>query len=252
MKLLGGKSNVPFDTREGWLGAATDKLRAYFASLDYELPGKIAFAVPLKIRFAVAFPSTGKKGKRQGETWAPGADDGYYEIYLRADLATPAAVLAELTKQLVHAALPPDNQHGKLFRDAAMIVGFKPPMRETTPGKPLQDFLAVIAEDLGPLPHDPLNINGAPLLAIAPAAATPLNLPRKQTARQLKAECAECEQAGKPYLVRISATTARELGPSLCPTHKASLHVHWPKDDPEAVQQDQPAKEIVERVSEGV
>ena len=110
----------------------------------------------------------------------------------------------------------------------------------------------MIAEDLGPLPHDPLNIDGAPLLAIAPAAATPLNLPRKQTARQLKAECADCEQAGKPYLVRISATTARELGPPLCPTHKAPLHVHWPKDEPEAVEQGQPAKEVVERVPEAV
>ena len=41
--------------REGWLRAATAELGPYFASVGYPLPDDI--------RFAIAFTSTGRKGK---------------------------------------------------------------------------------------------------------------------------------------------------------------------------------------------
>jgi hypothetical protein len=51
------KSNS-HDTREAWLRAATNELRPYFASCGMDLSEKL--------RFAIAFTSTGRKGTRRG------------------------------------------------------------------------------------------------------------------------------------------------------------------------------------------
>jgi len=50
------------NSRETWLRAAANELRPYFDSCGYQLPENI--------RFAIAFPSTGRKGKRVGEALA--------------------------------------------------------------------------------------------------------------------------------------------------------------------------------------
>jgi hypothetical protein len=110
------------DTREAWLRAATNESRPYFKSCGYELPENI--------RFAIAFPSTGRKGKRVGECWHSSTSaDSAYEIFIRADLWKPDEVLAVLTKELVHTLLPPDAGHGQLFKVAAMRIGLEGPMR---------------------------------------------------------------------------------------------------------------------------
>ena len=49
------------DLRESWLRAAVNLLRPYFVDIGYPLPDHI--------RTAIAFPSTGRKGKRLGECW---------------------------------------------------------------------------------------------------------------------------------------------------------------------------------------
>ena len=49
------------DLRESWLRAAVNLLRPYFTDIGYPLPENI--------RVAIAFPSTGRKGKRLGECW---------------------------------------------------------------------------------------------------------------------------------------------------------------------------------------
>lgn len=49
------------DTRESWLRSATNELRSFF-----ELCG---YPIPPNIRFAIAFPSSGRHGKRVGECW---------------------------------------------------------------------------------------------------------------------------------------------------------------------------------------
>ena len=84
-----------FDLREAWLRAATSELRPYFAS--------VGFPLAENIRFAIAFLSTGRKGKRVGECWhSSTSDDSHYEIFIRADLAEPIDVLGVLAKELVH------------------------------------------------------------------------------------------------------------------------------------------------------
>ena len=101
-----GKVNE-HDTRESWLRAATNLLRDHFAVSGYPLPEKI--------RFAIAFPSTGRHGSRVGECWHSSTSaDGHFEIIIRADLADPIEVLGTLSYELVHAVLPADAGHETL------------------------------------------------------------------------------------------------------------------------------------------
>ena len=210
------------DLRESWLRAAATELRPYFASVGYKLPDDI--------RFAIAFPSTGRKSKRLGECWhSASSADGHYEIFLRADLFEPVEVLGVLIKELVHTALPADAGHGKLFKAAALKVGLQGPMRNAAPGVLLQNRLSEIAATLGPLPHARLNIEDAPLVAVAPAPAAALDRPKKQRARMLKAECAG---EGCGYTVRVAAKWVRDIGPPQCPKHGA-MAVDLPADEPE-------------------
>ncbi len=204
------------NSRESWLRAAADELRPYFASCGLNLPDKI--------RYAIAFPSTGRKGNRVGECWhSANSDDAHYEIFIRSDLAEPLWVLGVLVKELVHTALPVDAGHGKAFKAAAIKVGLQGPMRRAKPGVLLQSRLTELAATLGPLPHAGLHINEAPLTAIAVA----VDRPKKQRARMLKAEC-QVPECG--YVVRVAAKPAREIGPPHCPKHGA-MRVEFPADD---------------------
>lgn len=201
--------NTPnaYDSREGWLRAGANELRSYFESCGLPLPEKI--------RYAIAFTSTGRKSKRVGECWhSATSDDASYEIFIRADLAEPIEVLSVLVKELVHTALPAGVGHGKQFRDAAIKIGLQPPMRDARPGVLLKARLVDLATMLGPLPHASLHVDQTPLTAVAVA----LDRPKKQRARMLKAECMF---DGCGYLVRVAAQPVRDKGPPHCPAHGA-------------------------------
>jgi len=111
------KSNY-YDSRESWLRAATNELRPYFVDCGYPLPDKI--------RFAIGFPSTGRKGNRVGECWHSSTSaDEHFEIFIRADFAEPGKVLGVLVHELVHVVVPIEAKHGKLYRAAALKIGLK-------------------------------------------------------------------------------------------------------------------------------
>ena len=198
------KSNY-HDSRESWLRAATDELRPYFQRCGYPLPGKI--------RFAIAFPSTGRKGNRVGECWHSSTSaDEHYEIFIRADLSEPEKVLGVLVHELVHAVVPVDARHGKHYRAAALKIGLQGKMVHALPGELLQKRLDDLAATLGPLPHARLNIErGADNRG-------PADREKKQSARMLKAEC---EVEGCGYVVRVAASHVRNIGPPHCPKHGA-------------------------------
>ena len=201
--------------REGWLRAATAGLREYFASVGYPLPDDI--------RFAIAFTSTGRRGKRVGECWHSSASgDARYEIFIRADLADPVDVLGVLMKELLHTALPVDAGHGRLFKDAALKVGLLPPLRTATPNALLKAKLEELAATLGPLPHAKLDISQDPLIAVGIA----IDRPKKQKARLLRAQCTN-EECG--YTLRVPLKWVREPGPPHCPLHGA-MTVEIPPD----------------------
>jgi hypothetical protein len=204
------KGSNLFDTREAWLRAAASELRQHFKSCGYELAENI--------RYAIAFPSTGRKGKRVGECWhCSSSADSSYEIFIRADLSDPEQVLAVQTKELVHTLLPTDAGHGKLFKTAATRIGLEGPMREAKPGPLLKDRLAVIAVGLGPLPHARLNLEQLPMTT---RGTVIVDAPKKQATRYRKAECMD-KDCG--FTVRVTASHVRNIGPPHCPRHGAMV-----------------------------
>jgi hypothetical protein len=213
MKQTNGKGNV-HDTRESWLRSATDMMRPHFESCGYSIPSNI--------RFAIAFPSTGRRGARVGECWhADTSEDGNFELIIRADIAEPVEVLGVLVHELVHAVIPVDAGHGKLYREAAIKIGLTGKMREAMPNGLLRDKLLTVAEALGPLPHARLNIERGR------DNKGPADRAKKQGTRMLKASC---KDESCPYVVRVAATPAREIGPPHCPKH-GEMTVEWPEDE---------------------
>src|SRR3954453_8995059 len=199
------KASNYHDTRESWLRAATTELRPSFLAQGFPLPDKI--------RFAIGFPSTGRKGNRVGECWhASTSADEHFEIFIRADLSEPEKVLGVLVHELVHAVVPIDVKHGKKYRNAAVKIGLQGKMVHAMPGILLQKRLDDLAASLGPLPHARLNIErGADNRG-------PADRPKKQGTRMLKAEC---EVDGHGYIVRVAAKQVKEVGPPHCPKHSA-------------------------------
>jgi len=123
----------------------------------------------------------------------------------------------------VHAIVPIDAGHGKLYKAAALKIGLEGKMRHAMPGLLLRNRLAEIATALGPLPHARLNIErGADNRGPADRA-------RKQGTRLLKAECSG---EGCGYTVRITAKWVRGIGAPHCPMHGA-MAVDLPPDDPD-------------------
>jgi hypothetical protein len=87
--------NKGFTSREAWLSAAADILATDFRGAGYQIP---------RMRFAIAFPSTGRFGKRVGECWSDSASaDATHEIFIRADQHDPVDVLSIQTTRLLKA-----------------------------------------------------------------------------------------------------------------------------------------------------
>ncbi len=216
------KTENTHTTRESWLRSATDQLRPYFQKFDYTLPEKI--------RLAIAFPSSGKRGKVIGECWHPVAsEDQHFEIIIRADVADPYEVLSVLVQQLIRTLLPPTAKYGKDFKSIARRIGLEGKMREAEPGPILRERLNDLAANLGPLPHGKLNFMGL------------ANAPKKQQARMFKAECPICD-----YLIRLSAKNVMK-GLPVCPVDAA--HGAFVCDLPDGDEEIVPPKDEQENIT---
>jgi hypothetical protein len=181
----------PHTTREAWLCAAANSLAIDFADAGYTTP---------RMRFAIAFPSTGRFGKRVGECWSDSASgDSTHEIFIRADQQEPVEVLGILVHEIVHAVVGADAKHGLPFKRCALAVGLLGPMRHTRLSPALIVRLTNVAARLGPLPH----------------AALDWSKRKKQATRLLKAHC-PCE-----YTVRVARSWVERVGPPHCPLHGA-------------------------------
>jgi hypothetical protein len=208
------KSPNAHDSRETWLREATVELRPYYASVGYPLPENI--------RFAIAFPSTGRNGNRLGECWHFSTSaDGTFEIIIRADQSDPLEVLGVLAHELVHAVLPADAGHGKLFRHAAIRIGLEGPMRHAMPNTMLREKLTTITARLGPLPHAKLNI------ALG-RTGQPADRARKQGTRLLRVEC---PAPGCDYNLRGVKRWVVDVQPPPCPFGHGKLIVILPTGD---------------------
>src|SRR5215831_1079690 len=101
-------------SREAWLRAAAVELASDFDAAGYRMP---------RMRFAIAFPSTGRFGKRVGECWPDShSRDQTHEIFIRADQSDPVEVLAILVHEIAHAVVGAEAKHGLLFKRCALAV----------------------------------------------------------------------------------------------------------------------------------
>ncbi len=140
------------------------------------------------------------------------------------------ATAPNLLHELIHAVLPVDAGHGKLYKEAAIKIGLEGKMRHALPNQLLRPRLVALAESLGALPHARLNIDRG-------RDNRPADQPKKQRTRLLKAECGG---EGCGYTVRITAKWVNDIGAPLCPKHGA-MTVDRPEGD-----------EVVEPVTESV
>ena len=181
--------------RETWLEQVAQRMEPWFGSLP-------------PLRFAIGFPSTGKRGKRIGECWDGSAsEDGRFEVLIRPDLADPVEVAAVLAHELVHAAVGCEVGHKGPFRKVATYIGLEGKMTATVPGETFKRSIAPILAEVGPLPHARLRFGMS-------------SGPKKQTARLVKAYCPECG-----YTVRVTRKWLDSAGAPLCPEHLAPLTV---------------------------
>ena len=201
-------------TREAWLNFVAGELaRTVFAAAGATVPGKV--------RIAVAFPSTGNKGKRIGECWdASASADGHFEIMIRPDVADPTEAAAILAHELVHSAVGIPAGHGPAFRKLALAIGLEGRMKSTTAGPQFLAAVAPILSAAGPLPHARLDWAGIS------------TKPKKQSTRLIKCECAECG-----YIVRTAAKWIEEKGPPHCPEH-GPMQADLP-EEPDPVPEDE-------------
>ena len=159
-------------TREGWLQAAVDLIRT-----DMRVARNVD--VPL-VQVSCSWPGGGSPAKRIGECWPRKASAaGVNEIFISPKIEDPVKVVLTLTHELVHAV--DDCEHG--HKGAFVAIG----RRMGLEGKPTQmmppeTWAAAIVEDL-------VRLHGAfPHRKVDKAQSGQ----KKQTGRQLKAECMDC------------------------------------------------------------
>ena len=203
------------DNREAWLNAVACGMAPLFEAMGAPLPDRI--------RVAIGFTSTGRKGRSIGECWDNRRSaDGHFEIFIRPDLAhapdaMPMQIAAILAHELVHAAVGIAAGHGKAFKRIAVGLGLAGPMRATTPGEGFVAVATPILDTVGALPHVRLDSGGQS------------TAPKKQTTRLLKCECGTCG-----YTVRTARKWLDRAGAPLCPAPDHGIMRHDPLDDDNA------------------
>jgi hypothetical protein len=182
-------------TREEWLLAMTEELRADFEAIGAPLPKNI--------RMSVGFTSKGARSKSIGQCWAAEASaDSVHSIFISPVLDSQLRIGDVLVHELVHAAAPAGAKHGPKFRKIAEAMGLTGKMSATVAAPRLVARLQEIIDKVGDMPHAALN-SGLPV-------------EKKQTTRLLKACCPECG-----YTVRVAAKWVNEAGAPHCPAHGA-------------------------------
>lgn len=165
--------------------------------------------VPDTVRISIGMPF--RSGRETiGQCWHKSAsEDGSAEVFVSPVLKDGETILGVLVHELIHAALPDGEGHGKTFGKYARAVGLEGKLTAISVGEALKVPFAGFLADNGPYP-------GA---AINPAAAGG----KKQGTRMLKASCKTCE-----YTVRLTkkwAVVALPLCPNpACPDHGTTLY----------------------------
>jgi len=178
--------------REDWLNRVALELLPEFAKMGVE-------TYP-KFRVSCGFPSTGRRGKRIGEAWAPEASkDATHEIFIHPSIDDGVEVAAILAHELAHVVAGIPAKHGPSFKRLIKPLGLEGRACATVPGEGFKGIIAPILEQVGPYPHGALE--GAAISTRGP----------KQSTRMIKVKCDLCG-----YTLRGSRTWLT-LGVPSCP-----------------------------------
>lgn len=153
-----------------------------------------------KFRVSCGFPSTGKRGRRIGECWAPSSSaDATHEIFIHPSEADPVQVAAILTHELAHVVAGIPAKHGPAFKRLITPLGLEGRACATVPGESFKQLIAPILTQAGVYPHASLVSGG-----ISTRGPT-------QTTRMKKVICGDCG-----YTVRTTQKWL-EIGTPVCP-----------------------------------
>lgn len=134
-----GARQTHVSERTLWLARGQAELRTYLSSLGLEAPRPVMVAggaTDARHVLGQCYPS-----------------DQHPPVIVVSDRITKGSTaLGVLLHELIHAALPEDEEHGPAFRAWARCVGLIGPVGATKPGPRLLPKLAVIQKRIGPLP----------------------------------------------------------------------------------------------------
>jgi hypothetical protein len=162
--------------REAWLQQATAILRPWFTELGLTVP---------EVKVSVGFSNSGGT-KVIGVCFHPEASkDGVHQLFIHPNQDELVQVVAVLTHELLHAALPRGTGHRGRFPHMAkaLLLDGKP-----TATVPSAEFEAKVMELFAAMPK-------------YPHAALRVGEGKKQSTRQLKVWCPDDD-----YIVRMSQT----------------------------------------------
>jgi hypothetical protein len=185
--------------REAWLVAVSGLLLPSFQKVagitDYP-----------KFRVSCGFPSTGKRGKRIGECWAPvNSKDAFHEVFIHPGQDDPLEVAAILAHEIAHVVAGIPAKHGPEFKKLIKPLGLEGRACATVPGDGFKTLIAPILQQVGAYPH------GALTTGISTKGPT-------QTTRMIKVHCPGCG-----YTLR---TTMKWIltGVPVCPSEDCDNH----------------------------
>jgi hypothetical protein len=175
-------------TREEWLQAGINGLKAMFAEIGETVPD---------VYVSVGFPKGSRgKGKAIGQCHPSAlSGDEKAHIFIHPMLTESARVLDVLAHEMIHALDNCESGHKGRFAKVAKAFGLEGKMTATVAGAELTERLNVLIALLGEYPHATLAESG-----------------KKQSTRMIKCECANCG-----YIVRTSQKWIDELGAPICP-----------------------------------
>lgn len=196
-------TGVEFPTREAWLTRLAEEIAPRFVDL-----GKPLARVRLTCGWPISGGRPGAKKTTIGQCFAPTVSkDGTSEVFISPILDDALKVAEVVTHELAHAAVGVEHGHKTPFVRVirALDLGGKP--TATEPTEAFEAWIRPILDDLGAYPHAAMDL----------AASV-----KKQSTRMMKVYCPDCEDAGEPYIVRMSRSTI-ERGTPICPIHGAEM-----------------------------
>ena len=175
--------------RKEWFDRALVEVKKLFASHGYMVPD---------VEVSFGFTSKGLRSSTVGECWSRNASTSKVNhIFISPANTDSLKILSTLIHECIHAIDDCQHGHGKEFKEIALKIGFKVPMRSTPAGEKPKAQMVEIVNRIGEFTAPRITAVHQPRLHKPPA----------------RARCAKCGYTVsmlKQFLI---------LGPPVCPVH---------------------------------